>query len=170
MRINKNATACTVAGVVAALAIGVAAPAAQAATNQAPVRTAAVQTTGRTAVTPASIAVLSTLSAQAQATGKLTVADAHKLRDGDVSAAGKGGVARQLFKFLKSKGGAVYKWSKAKATNAWKMGKKKGVAYLKKQVRNMSNWSPTKWAWKIVLATGSGADYLWQLIKLLSGH
>lgn len=64
MRINKNATECTVAGVVAALAIGVAAPAAQAATNQAPARTAAVQTTGRTAVTPTSIAVLSTLSTQ----------------------------------------------------------------------------------------------------------
>ncbi|MER6841970.1 lactococcin 972 family bacteriocin [Streptomyces platensis] len=43
MRINKNATACTVAGVVAALAIGVAAPAAQAATNQAPARTAVAQ-------------------------------------------------------------------------------------------------------------------------------
>ncbi|WP_406472572.1 hypothetical protein [Streptomyces platensis] len=158
------------AGVVAALAIGVAAPAAQAATNQAPARTAAVQTTGRTAVTPASIAVLSTLSTQAQTTGKLTTADAHKLRDGDVSAAGKGDGVRKLFKFLKKKGGAVYKWSKAKATKAWKMGKKKGVAYLKKQVSKLSSWSPIKWAWKIVLATVSSADHLWTLIKLLAGH
>ncbi|MFI5524262.1 hypothetical protein [Streptomyces platensis] len=72
--------------------------------------------------------------------------------------------------FLKSKGGAVYEWSKAKATKAWKVGKKKGVAYLKKQISKLSNWSLTKWAWRIVLATASGADYLWQLIKLLSGH
>ncbi|PBC80223.1 hypothetical protein SAMN05428945_5318 [Streptomyces sp. 2224.1] len=168
MRINKNATACTVAGVVAALAIGVAAPAAQAATNQAPARTAAVQTTGRTVVTPSSIAVLSTLSTQAQTTGKLTTADVHKLRAADVSTKGVGGLIAKAVKLLKKVPGA-YRWGVAKAKSAYKMGKNKGVAYLKKKVSEMSNWSPTKWAWKTVMALGNG-QFVWQLIKFLSGH
>ncbi|MFC5253574.1 MULTISPECIES: hypothetical protein [Streptomyces] len=41
MRISKNGTAGTVAGVVAVLAIGVAAPSVQAATNEAPARAGA---------------------------------------------------------------------------------------------------------------------------------
>ncbi|MFB6813532.1 hypothetical protein ACFCV8_03165 [Streptomyces sp. NPDC056347] len=87
---------------------------------------------------------------------------------GDLSTKGISTLVLKAWKLLKGVPGAV-KWSAKVAKKAYSMGKAKGVAYLKKQVSELSSWSPTKWVWKTIIGF-SNVSTLWEIIKYIINH
>ncbi|MET8742154.1 hypothetical protein [Streptomyces sp. NPDC004728] len=157
------------ASVAAAVTIGIAAPAANAATHQAPRPVAAAQTvqtiqTDSIAQARALVGTLKSEGINASTAGQSSTVTVQ----GDVSSKGVSSLVLKAWKLLKKAPGAV-KWSTKVAKKAYSMGKKKGVAYFKKKVAEMSSWSPIKWVWKTILGF-SNASTLWEIIKYIINH
>ncbi|KIZ18034.1 hypothetical protein [Streptomyces natalensis] len=158
----------TAASVAAAVALGVAAPTAQAATEHAPARAAATQT-----ITVDSNAEARTLSASLTHDGiaAKTIGQTSSVTvQSDLTT--KGVPWRQViraYKLLKRVPGAV-SWSAKVAKEAVKLGKAKGVAYLKKKIGELHFWNPVKWVWKTILVFANNADTLWSIIQYIVHH
>ncbi len=137
----------TAAGIATAVALGIAAPAAQAATNQAPARTAAVQTVqvGNQSLTANQVTALANLSTQAKTTGQLTAADTAALQQSGIRAGGKLGA---ILKAIQKVPGA-YKWISSNAKSAFKAAKgnvEKAAKILREKILKLSSWNPIRWA------------------------
>ncbi|MFI0907070.1 hypothetical protein ACH4TE_26655 [Streptomyces sioyaensis] len=154
----------TAASVVAAVALGVAAPAAQAATEHAPARAAATQT-----ITVDSKAEARALSASLTRDGiaAKTIGQTSSVTvQGDLA---PDSVVSRAWAILKKVPGAV-QWSGKVAKEAYKLGKKKGVAYLKKHISALSSWNPIKWGWKTILSFAGDVNDLWAIIQFIVHH
>ncbi|MFF9410804.1 hypothetical protein ACF1B0_35600 [Streptomyces anandii] len=150
----------TAATVAAAVALGIAAPAAQAATHQAPARTAAVQTTS--GLTTAEARALTAAIAQ-QTTTHTTGSMAADVTV-DPAIAAKGGRLGTLINAIKKLGPGAWKATVKAAKAAYKKGKG-AVSAFRKWVNGLSWWNPLKWLLK------STPDYvLWQLIDYIYHH
>ncbi|MEW2132074.1 hypothetical protein [Streptomyces sp. NPDC005435] len=156
----------TAASVVAAVALGFAAPAADAATQHRPAPVAATQTiqTGSNAQARSLVTLLRSEGITAHAVGQTSAVAV----EGGYGTQGTAGVVLKAWKLLKKVPGAV-KWSGKVARKAYSLGKTKGVAYLKKQVAELSSWSPTKWVWKTILGLGN-ASTIWDIIQYIIHH
>ncbi|MER5742165.1 hypothetical protein [Streptomyces sp. NPDC002225] len=159
----------TAASVVAAVTLGLAAPAANAATHRASEPVAAARTVqfvqaDSTAQARTLVAALRSEGINAGTVGQGSTV----MVQGDISTKGASSLVLKAWKLLKGVPGAV-KWSVKVAKKAYSLGKTKGVAYLKKQVSGLSSWSPTKWVWKTIIGF-SNASTLWEIIKYIINH
>ncbi|MFI2185554.1 hypothetical protein [Streptomyces sioyaensis] len=75
----------------------------------------------------------------------------------------------KAIKILKGIPGA-WKWSVKVATEAYKLGKDKGVAYLRKHISALSSWNPIKWGWKAILSFAGDVNDLWAIIEFIVHH
>ncbi|MFF9091284.1 hypothetical protein ACF1BE_33970 [Streptomyces sp. NPDC014991] len=156
----------TAASLTAAVALGIAAPAAHAVTQEAPAqpRVAATQTfqLDNAAQARALTASLTSEGIAARTARNASTVTVHGQITTKVS-------WNWVLKALKRVPGA-WSWSKTVLKKAWSLGKTKGIAYFKKKVNELSSWSPTKWVWKSILGVVGWGDQLWSLINWIAHH
>ncbi|AYN41615.1 hypothetical protein D9753_25120 [Streptomyces dangxiongensis] len=161
----NNKLRMTAASLAAAVALGVAGPAAHAATESAPKPVAASQTVQLANTQQARILTQSLasegISAQVAGNGSAVTYDA--------SAVAKAPNWGWIIKALKRVPGA-WTWSKNLIKKAVSLGKTKGLAYIKKAINELSSWSPKKWVWKSIVAVTGWGTQLWDAITWIYHH
>ncbi|MFJ3310123.1 hypothetical protein ACIPSA_45445 [Streptomyces sp. NPDC086549] len=156
----------TAASVAAAVALGIAAPAASAVTREAPAQSRAASTQTFQLDNAAQARALTASLTSEGIAAKVAGNGSAVTVDGQIGT--KAGWTWVL-KALKRVPGA-WKWSKTVLKKAWSLGKTKGIAYFKKKVNELSSWSPKKWVWKSILAVVGWGDQLWSLINWIAHH
>ncbi|MCX5204702.1 hypothetical protein OG897_25010 [Streptomyces sp. NBC_00237] len=141
----NNKLRMTAAGIATAVALGVAAPAAQARSTQAPARAAAVQTVqvGSQSLTAHQLTTLAGLSTQAQTTGQVTAADVAALKQAGL----RGGKLSAILAVIKKVPGA-FKWLSSAAKSSYKAAKgnlSKAAKILRTKILQLSSWNPVRW-------------------------